>query len=164
MTIDTERLRRLRAEGTQGEWSYVAGRVFGGFDLLDEKRDAPLIVAAVNALPALCDAVDERDRLRGERDELARLTSATATEIRAALGRLGPTNDRYDGSLADSVRAVVAERAAALAEVERLRERVHLLENTAEQCEYRALLLRAEEWERRHAEVEGQLCDVRDAR
>jgi len=42
-------------------------------------------------------------------------------------------------------------------ELDRLRERIRLLESTPEQCEYRALLLRAEEWERRWAETDARL-------
>lgn len=66
----------------------------------------------------------EIESLRAERDAIAQTTSEAATEIRAALGRLDPMRDRYDGSLADSVRAVVAERDEARAEVERLEQLV----------------------------------------
>lgn len=80
---DTLRLRALLERATPGPWSAVRRSILrhvdgepdmvatasGGSD--DAAADAALIVAAVNALPALCDEVDRlRDELRDARADL----------------------------------------------------------------------------------------------
>ena len=85
MSPDLDELRRLLADGTPGPWSTVSGAgnvwhfrdegapvvVAGHQCAAPRVPDALLIAAAVNALPALLDAAEERDALRAERDALA---------------------------------------------------------------------------------------------
>ena len=105
-------------EVTHGE-SAVA---WTGWDS-QEASDAALIVAAVNALPALLDAAAERDRLAGLLDEPRR--SGCAVEIAGV--RIAPCDER--GQTADMCAlAAAADRLAHMreardnsrAEVERL--------------------------------------------
>lgn len=75
-------LRRLRDEATPGPWRlgpeppWEAGHGVVKCGCEPTDADADLIVAAVNALPSLLDAVEERDRLR-EGVELLREVQAT---------------------------------------------------------------------------------------
>lgn len=95
MTLDIAALRKLLAEAQHLPWLCVANSKgenwmianFGNgddgndYELTsdgvrcsesrgDAKADAELCAAAVNALPALLDAAEERDRLRSQRDAL----------------------------------------------------------------------------------------------
>ena len=82
MTPDLAELRRLLADGTPGPWSTVSGAgnvwhfrdegapvvVAGHQCAAPRVPDALLIAAAVNALPALLDAAEERDDLAAKLD------------------------------------------------------------------------------------------------
>jgi hypothetical protein len=103
-------LRRLRDEATPGPWR-DRGRGSLGDRILRIKHggEAPiganesaLIVSAVNALPTLLDAVEERDRLREE-----------AAKWRAAWAQTSGEHDNpWEGyeRTADAIRAPLSRR------------------------------------------------------
>lgn len=66
--IDVKALRELLAKATPGPWQSIDNVIFsvepgGPHPLEGNCADGALIVAAINALPALLDAAEDRERL-----------------------------------------------------------------------------------------------------
>lgn len=82
----TAELRALLAAATPGLWSrdYDAVKVKGPLFFAGTEADAALIVAAVNALPALLDVVDAYDRLMAKHSNIECENVQMAIELRAA--------------------------------------------------------------------------------
>jgi len=76
MSVDTKNLRRLLSEATETPWIVDKWYVMDAGETLEiaqahNPANAALIGTAINNLPALLDAYDERDRLKAENETLA---------------------------------------------------------------------------------------------
>jgi hypothetical protein len=79
MTIDVVGLRELLAKATPGPWETDGHGIVGGETdeeqfIADSPDHAALIAAAVNTLPQLLEAWEERERLREALEPFADLT------------------------------------------------------------------------------------------
>ena len=114
-------LRRLLADGTPGPWSTVSGAgnvwhfrdegapiVVAGHQRTPRVPDALLIAAAVNALPALLDAAEERDALAAERDAAIDVAHLDRQRVWSA-GTFGPAEVRGHRGILDHIRKELAE-------------------------------------------------------
>lgn len=147
MIPDIAELRRLLAEATPGPWHAGVRKLFAGalgreplreIGSIGADADRDLIVAAINALPAL---LDEVERLRADQTGdatsyyrcLAIALGAKPEQMRSGLDRA--LYEKHHGALADAgldeahdlsttwdaLAKAEAERDAARAEIERLR-------------------------------------------